>query len=79
MLCRHPLNRVNAERQTDFENAAYAVFVILVTRATLAFGLNFYIPISKVGEPAEEASLMPWFLLSVVDWRGSLPIEGHSE
>lgn len=33
---------------TDFENAAFAVFVVLVTRAVLSFGTNFYIPISKV-------------------------------
>jgi glutamate--cysteine ligase catalytic subunit len=45
---------------TDFDNAAFAVFVVLLTRAILSFGLNFYIPISKVcvcvlGSP-EEAS-----------------------
>lgn len=33
---------------TDFENAAFAVFVVLLSRAILAFNLNFYIPISKV-------------------------------
>lgn len=32
---------------TDFENAAFAVFVILLSRAILHFNLNFYIPISK--------------------------------
>ncbi|KAG0264191.1 hypothetical protein DFQ27_001375 [Actinomortierella ambigua] len=35
---------------TDFENAAFAVFIVLVTRAVLSFGTNFYIPISKVDE-----------------------------
>jgi len=30
---------------TDFENAAFAVFLVLVTRAILSFDLNFYIPI----------------------------------
>lgn len=35
---------------TDFENAAYAVFIILLTRAILKFKLGFYIPISKVDE-----------------------------
>lgn len=34
---------------TDFENAAFAIFVVLVTRAVLSFNTNFYIPISKVG------------------------------
>lgn len=33
---------------TDFENAAYAVFVVLLSRAILSFNLNFYVPISKV-------------------------------
>src|SRR5205085_6940687 len=33
---------------TDFENAAFAVFIVLVTRVILSFGLDFYIPISKV-------------------------------
>ncbi|XP_064623415.1 glutamate--cysteine ligase-like isoform X2 [Lineus longissimus] len=33
---------------TDFENAAYAVFLVILTRAILSFGLNFLIPISKV-------------------------------
>ena len=33
---------------TDFENAAYAVFIVLLTRAIMSFGLNFYMPISKV-------------------------------
>lgn len=33
---------------TDFENAAFSVFTVLLRRAILSFGLNFYIPISKV-------------------------------
>lgn len=33
---------------TDFENAAFAIFIVLVTRAVLSFNTNFYIPISKV-------------------------------
>lgn len=35
---------------TDFENAAFAVFIVLLSRAVLATGLNFYIPISKVNK-----------------------------
>ncbi|KAH7916569.1 glutamate-cysteine ligase-domain-containing protein [Hygrophoropsis aurantiaca] len=35
---------------TDFENAAFAVFIVLLSRAILAFNLNFYMPISKVDE-----------------------------
>ncbi|KIM45296.1 hypothetical protein M413DRAFT_441977 [Hebeloma cylindrosporum] len=37
-------------QMTDFENAAFAVFVVLLSRAIFAFNLNFYIPISKVDE-----------------------------
>ncbi|CBN79467.1 Glutamate cysteine ligase [Ectocarpus siliculosus] len=32
---------------TDAENAAFTVFVVLVTRVILAFDLNLYIPLSK--------------------------------
>jgi glutamate--cysteine ligase catalytic subunit len=35
---------------TDFENAAFVVFVVLLTRAILSFKLNFLIPISKMQE-----------------------------
>ncbi len=35
---------------TDFENAAFSVFVVLITRAILSFDLNFYIPIPRTTE-----------------------------
>ncbi|XP_064597197.1 glutamate--cysteine ligase catalytic subunit-like [Liolophura sinensis] len=35
---------------SDFENAAYVVFIVLLTRVILTFKLNFLIPISKVDE-----------------------------
>ncbi|KAJ3214458.1 hypothetical protein HDU67_001643 [Dinochytrium kinnereticum] len=37
-------------QMTDFENAAYSIFVVLLTRTILSFDLNFYIPLSKVDE-----------------------------
>ncbi|KAK7744510.1 glutamate--cysteine ligase [Cytospora paraplurivora] len=40
---------------TDFENAAFTVFIVLVTRAILSFDLNFYIPIARVDENMETA------------------------
>ncbi|KAL1869428.1 hypothetical protein VTK73DRAFT_3165 [Phialemonium thermophilum] len=40
---------------TDFENAAFAVFLVLITRAILSFDLNFYIPIVKVDENMQTA------------------------
>lgn len=33
---------------TDFENAAFTVFVVLVSRVILYFNLNFYMPLSAV-------------------------------
>lgn len=35
---------------TDFENASFSIFIVLVTRAILSYNLNFYLPISKVDE-----------------------------
>jgi glutamate--cysteine ligase catalytic subunit len=40
---------------TDFENAAFSVFIVLITRAILSFDLNFYIPITRVTENMEAA------------------------
>ncbi|KAJ7346569.1 glutamate-cysteine ligase catalytic subunit [Mycena albidolilacea] len=37
-------------QMTDYENAAFAVFVVLLSRVILSFKTNFYIPISKVDE-----------------------------
>src|SRR5271154_3796690 len=37
-------------QMTDFENAAFNVFIILLSRAILSFHVNFYIPISKVSK-----------------------------
>ncbi|KAF8829034.1 hypothetical protein HHX47_DHR3001132 [Lentinula edodes] len=42
-------------QMTDYENAAYAVFITLLSRAILSFNLNFYIPISKVDENMSRA------------------------
>ncbi|KAK5115342.1 Zn finger-containing GTPase- Activating Protein for ARF [Meristemomyces frigidus] len=40
---------------TDFENAAFAVFVVLITRAILSLDLNFYLPIPRTTENMETA------------------------
>lgn len=40
---------------TDFENAAFTVFVVLVTRVVLSFDLALYIPLSKVDENMRRA------------------------
>ncbi|KAJ9102541.1 hypothetical protein QFC21_002942 [Naganishia friedmannii] len=40
---------------TDFENAAFSIFIVLLTRAILSFNLNFYMPISQVDENMHRA------------------------
>ena len=40
---------------TDFENAAFSIFIVLVTRAILSFDLNFYLPIPRTTENMERA------------------------
>lgn len=40
---------------TDFENAAFSIFMVLITRAILSFDLNFYIPITRTDENMETA------------------------
>ncbi|KAF2397837.1 GCS-domain-containing protein [Trichodelitschia bisporula] len=40
---------------TDFENAAFSIFMVLITRVILSFDLNFYLPIARVTENMETA------------------------
>merc|ERR1712151_677587 len=40
---------------TDFENSAFTVFIVLLTRVILAFDLNLYIPISRVDANMQRA------------------------
>ena len=40
---------------TDFENAAYTIFVVLLTRVILTYKLNLLVPLSKVDENMKEA------------------------
>jgi len=40
---------------TDFENAAFTVFSVLVSRVIIAFDLNLYLPISLVDDNMERA------------------------
>jgi glutamate--cysteine ligase catalytic subunit len=40
---------------TDFENAAFAIFIVLLTRVILSFNLNLYLPISKVDSNMKKA------------------------
>ena len=49
---------------TDFENAAFSIFIVLITRAILSFDLNFYIPITRVSENMETAHIRDGVLTS---------------
>jgi len=40
---------------TDFENAAFTCFIVLCTRAILAFDLNLYLPLSRVDANMQRA------------------------
>ncbi|RAH81450.1 glutamate cysteine ligase, partial [Aspergillus japonicus CBS 114.51] len=40
---------------TDHDNAAFSIFIYLLSRAITAFHLNFYIPIDKLGDSMERA------------------------
>uniref|UniRef100_A0A674EZ67 Glutamate--cysteine ligase n=1 Tax=Salmo trutta TaxID=8032 RepID=A0A674EZ67_SALTR len=40
---------------TDFENSAYVVFIVLLTRVILSYKLDFLIPLSKVDENMKAA------------------------
>jgi glutamate--cysteine ligase catalytic subunit len=42
---------------TDFENAAFAIFTVLLTRVILSYDLNLYIPISKVDDNMTRAHI----------------------
>ncbi|ORY31829.1 glutamate-cysteine ligase-domain-containing protein [Naematelia encephala] len=42
-------------QMTDFENAAFSIFIVLLTRAILSFDLNFYMPISQIDENMQRA------------------------
>ena len=42
-------------QMTDFENAAFSIFIVLVTRAILSYDLNLYIPIPRTTENMETA------------------------
>ena len=42
-------------QMTEFENAAFAIFVVLLSRAILSFDLNLYVPMSLVDENMKTA------------------------
>ncbi|KAF8348383.1 glutamate-cysteine ligase catalytic subunit [Amanita rubescens] len=62
-------------QMTDFENAAFALFVVLLSRAILSFSLTFYIPISKVDENMQRAQLRDCCSISESSSGSVSPIE----
>lgn len=70
-------------QMTDFENAAFVVFMALVRRAISHFDLNFYLPMELVGDNMRRSVMrdavnqnQSWFTESALpegDSRGSSP------
>ena len=65
---------------TDFENAAFTVFIVLVSRIILYFDLNLYVPISKIDENMRRAQQRDacakgkfWFSQSLMPACGGCP------
>lgn len=57
---------------TDFENAAFTVFVTLVLRVMLSFDLDVYMPISQVAENMEAARARDAVTDAEFHWRSHL-------
>ncbi|KZS07939.1 Glutamate--cysteine ligase catalytic subunit [Daphnia magna] len=64
---------------TDFENAAYVCFIVLLTRVILTYGLNFLIPISKVDENMQRAQKRDAVLNEKFWFRKDLVAQNSSE
>ncbi|KAG5884145.1 hypothetical protein JTB14_021810 [Gonioctena quinquepunctata] len=68
---------------TDFENAAYVCFIILLTRIILFYKLNFLMPMSKVDENIENCQKRDavnkekfWFRQDIGDINGFAKVDG---
>ena len=64
---------------TDFENAAFTVFVVLVARAIQHFRLNMYMPLSQVDMNMAEAHRRDAVLDSKFFWRKNVCEPGYGE
>ncbi|XP_026763971.2 glutamate--cysteine ligase catalytic subunit [Galleria mellonella] len=63
---------------TDFENAAYVCFVVLLTRVILSYHLNFVMPISKVDENMQRAQRRDACLTQKFWWRRDVGAPSHA-
>lgn len=68
---------------TDFENAAFASFIVLLSRAIIEMRLQFYIPMSKLEENMKTAQQKQacteakfWFRTKVIPCQDMDPAEG---
>jgi glutamate--cysteine ligase catalytic subunit len=65
---------------TDHENAAFSIFVVLLTRTILHFNLNFYQPLSQVDENMQTAQKKDAVNLEKFWFRtGHMPSVDHFE
>jgi glutamate--cysteine ligase catalytic subunit len=65
-------------QMTDFENAAFSIFIVLITRAILSYDLNFYMPIPRTTENMETAHTRDAVLNSKFWFRKDPLPHGHS-
>ncbi|XP_012874519.1 PREDICTED: glutamate--cysteine ligase catalytic subunit [Dipodomys ordii] len=63
---------------TDFENSAYVVFVVLLTRVILSYKLDFLIPLSKVDENMKTAQRRDAVLQGMFYFRKDICKGGHA-
>lgn len=57
---------------TEFENSAFVVFIVLITRILSSIGINLYIPISKIDENMKRAHDRDAVLNQKFYWRKSI-------
>lgn len=57
---------------TDFENAAFVVFIVIITRIISSIGINLYIPISKIDENMKRAHDRDAVLNQKFYWRKNI-------
>ena len=57
---------------TEFENAAFTVFIVLLSRVILSYGLDFLIPISMLGE------ILPRCRIDVIPNERNIQFIAHS-
>ena len=64
---------------TDFENAAFTVFCVLVLRVLLSFDLNIYVPMSKVHENMDRAHSRGAASQQKFWWRSHMVVPGSED